>query len=93
MSSNHDGERLVAAPPDGSDDSSSRDRDIVAHLPDGLAVLDTAGVVQWANESFAAWCGGCAQGTDFFAALDLPAAEMGGFRAALAAGRLSLRER
>lgn len=77
----------MATPPDGSDESSSRDRDIVAHIPDGLAVLDESGFVQWANAAFSAWCGGRPQGSDFFAALDLPAAEMGGFREALAAGR------
>ena len=79
----------MAAPPEGSNDSSFLDRDhqIVAHLPDGLAVLDSDGGIHWANEQFATWCRGNPRGCTFFAALDLPDADMNAFRAALAAGR------
>jgi len=78
---------LVASPPDDSDESSSRDREIIAHLPDGLAVLDGLGSIRWANGLLAGWCGGAAEGRDFFAALDLPEGETAGFREAVAAGR------
>ncbi|NCX99864.1 MAG: GAF domain-containing protein, partial [Planctomycetia bacterium] len=69
-------------------DSSFLDRDhqIVAHLPDGVAVLDPDGGIHWANDRFAAWCRGSPHGRSFFAALDLPDADMTAFRAALAAG-------
>jgi CheY-like chemotaxis protein len=78
---------LVAASPEGSDESASRDREIVAHLPDGVAVVDAVGGIHWANEAFAAWCGGRLLGSDFFAALDLTTEESESFRAALASGR------
>jgi two-component system, sensor histidine kinase SagS len=80
---------LVAASPEGSDQASPFDRDheIVAHLPDGIAVLDQHGAIEWANDRFAAWCSSAPAGCDFCAALDLPADEMASFRAALAAGR------
>ena len=79
----------MAATPEGSNDASALDRDheIVAHLPDGVAVLDPDGGIHWANEQFAAWCCQSPLGCNFFAALDLPDVEMGSFRTALAAGR------
>jgi CheY-like chemotaxis protein len=36
-----------------------RDGEIVAHLPDGIAVLDAGGAVAWSNDLFAGWCHGC----------------------------------
>ena len=67
------------------------DREIVDHLPDGIAVVDSACVVQWANGRFAAWCGACdAVGRDFFHVLGVSAGaavELVAFRAAVAAGR------
>ena len=85
---------MVTASAEGSDESASsdRDREIVLHLPDGIALLDEAGRVVWANDQFHAWCHSGSgqpgtQGCDFFAALDLPAEGMASFRSALAAGR------
>jgi CheY-like chemotaxis protein len=85
---------LVTASAEGSDESApcDRDREIVLHLPDGIALLDGAGHVVWANDQFHSWCQSGSgpsgpQGCDFFAALDLPTDGMASFRAALAAGR------
>jgi two-component system, sensor histidine kinase SagS len=74
-----------------SDGSSSpeQDREVIAHLPDGVAVLENGTTIRWANERFAAWCGGDspARGCDFFTALDLPTQEMAIFREALRGGQ------
>ncbi len=79
----------MTASAEGSDESSSheRDREIVLHLPDGIAVLDCDGRVVWANEQFRGWCQASPAGCNFFVALDLPADEMVAFRSALAEGR------
>ena len=66
------------------------DEQIVVHLPDGIAVLDSGGRVLWANARFGQWCGGCAVvGRPFFACLGLtatPDGEAQRFSAAVAAG-------
>jgi len=79
----------VAEPEEETDGSSSwqRDRQIVEHLPGGVAVLAPNGTIRWANEQFEHWCGRDPRGRDFFAALDLPDQDIAAFRAALAAGR------
>ncbi len=79
----------MAEPVEGSDDeaSSKNDRDIVAHLPDGVAVLFGDGQIFWANDRLMSWCGRDPCGFDLFAALDLPEQSLGEFRDALAAGR------
>ena len=73
---------------DGSS-SSEQDREVITHLPDGVAVLENGSTIRWANERFAAWCGsrGPARGCDFFAALDLPTQELASFREALRSGQ------
>jgi len=80
---------LVAEPAKAIDDdaSSCGDRDIVAHLPDGVALLARDGNILWANTRFESWCGRCPHGCDLFGALDLPEQDLAGFRQALAAGR------
>jgi two-component system, sensor histidine kinase SagS len=63
---------------------------IVDHLPDGIALVDARGVVQWANGRLASWCEAKeVVGRDLFAAIgtDEPAAELSRFREAIAAGR------
>jgi CheY-like chemotaxis protein len=68
----------------------NRDRDIVDHLPDGVALLDAAGLVVWANRQLEAFCGPAqGVGQDLFTALGVvPAAGSGDLlREALAAGR------
>ena len=84
------GWRLVtsAAASDGSS-SPEQDREIIAHLPDGVAVIDNGATIRWANSRFAAWCGGGrgGQGCDFFAALDLPSQEMASFQESLRHGQ------
>ena len=79
----------MAEPEEETDGSSSwqRDRQIVEHLPGGVAVLAPNGTIRWANEQFEHWCGRDPRGCDFFAALDLPDQDIAAFRAALAAGR------
>ncbi len=69
------------------DMSSNVDHDIVAHLPDGVAVLSESGEILWANERLATWCGREPCGCDLFAALDLPEQSLGEFRDSLAAGK------
>lgn len=83
------GGRLVADLSEESDGgmSSNVDRDIVANLPDGLAVLSESGHILWANGVLASWCGRDPCSCDLFAALDLPEQSLGEFRDALAAGR------
>ena len=77
-----------AAASDGSS-SPEQDREIIAHLPDGVAVIDNGATIRWANSRFAAWCGGGrgGQGCDFFAALDLPSQEMASFQESLRHGQ------
>jgi CheY-like chemotaxis protein len=83
---------LVSEPADASAASASdpiRDGQIVAHLPDGIAVLDTSGRVLWANALFRRWCGGGAADCPFFALLGVtatPPDDASGFAAAVAAG-------
>jgi CheY-like chemotaxis protein len=70
-----------------------RDHELVAHLPDGVAVLDGAGGVEWANERLTAWCAaGDLRGRDFLLALagwaaDHRPVEVTTFHEALLAGR------
>ena len=45
---------------DRSADSSAvrtRDREVVEHLPDGVAVLESGATILWANDRLTAWCG------------------------------------
>lgn len=65
------------------------DREILDHLPDGIALVDAVCVVHWSNDRLTAWCGSCAaDGRDLFAVLGAaPAADLEPFRAAVAAGR------
>jgi len=64
---------------------------ILEHLPDGIAVVDPAGVVLWANDRFADWCGcGRPLGQQVFAVLaasGTAAGDLEAFTAAVAAGR------
>jgi len=64
---------------DGSVDSPAarhRDHEVVEHLPDGVAVLESGASIQWANERLTGWCGiGDLRGRDFLAALAGPASE------------------
>jgi len=64
---------------------------ILEHLPDGIAVVDPAGVVLWANDRFADWCGcGRPLGQQLFAVLaasGTAAGDLDAFTAAVAAGR------
>jgi CheY-like chemotaxis protein len=88
---------LVAEHPDGMADAtraSSPDRDIVEHLPDGVAILENGATIGWANGRLAEWCGGEPCGRDFFAALGMAPADSGvtageldAIREALVAGR------
>ena len=91
---------MVAEHPDGMADAtraSFPDRDIVEHLPDGVAVLENGATIRWANGRLAGWCDGSDPcGRDFFAALGLSPAEPGAtaselaaIREALAAGRVA----
>jgi len=63
---------------------------ILDHLPDGIAVVDLAGVVLWANDRFTAWCeNGGPQGRPVFAVLaasGTAAGDLEAFTAAVAAG-------
>ncbi|MFM7107130.1 MAG: hypothetical protein ACKOZU_00720, partial [Planctomycetaceae bacterium] len=54
-----------------ADDGATRpDRAILDHLPDGIALVNAAGVVHWSNDRLTAWCGSCAaEGRDLFAVL------------------------
>jgi CheY-like chemotaxis protein len=70
-----------------------RDHEVVEHLPDGAAVLDSGSAVLWANERLTGWCGqGDLRGREFLSALAGWAAEhcppeVSGFHEALLAGR------
>jgi CheY-like chemotaxis protein len=79
----------VSEPAEESDEASTRrpDSDVLRHLPDGVAVLDAAATVRWANDRFAAWCGQPPRGCDFSAALGLPAEGLAAVREAIALGR------
>lgn len=50
-----------------------RDRNILANLPDGVALLDAENTIRWANPSMVAWCR-CEQveGHNFYAVLGDP---------------------
>lgn len=91
---------MVAEHPDGMADAhraSFPDREIVEHLPDGVAVLENGATIRWANGRLAGWCEGSDPcGRDFFAALGMSpaepgatASELGAIREALAAGRVA----
>ena len=57
---------------DSADPSTAphREQEVVAHLPDGVAVLDSGGSIDWANEHLTGWCGmGDLRGRDFLASL------------------------
>ncbi len=45
---------------------------ILAAIPDGVAVVDFDLKVRWANATFLAWCGGSAVGRGFYEALGSP---------------------
>jgi CheY-like chemotaxis protein len=84
----------VAEPADASAATTAApipDDQIVVHLPDGIAVLDTGDRVLWANARFGQWCGGgTVIGRLFFDCLAVtatPEGETERFTAALAAGR------
>ena len=47
-------------------------QNILATLPDGVAVVDFDLHVRWANPTFKAWCGGRAVGRGFYEALGSP---------------------
>ncbi len=84
-------------PRPGSATSESPDPDVLAHLPDGIVIVDADCRVQWANDLFRTWCersltagSGPAPQCDFFTVLDaaeVMAGEVEGFRAAVRAGR------
>jgi CheY-like chemotaxis protein len=68
--------------------------DVLAHLPDGIALLDGGCRVRWANDVFRSWCEGRSAAVgpacDFFAVLDaaeVVAGEVEGFRAAVQSGQ------
>ena len=70
----------MAEHPDGMADAtraSSPDRDLVEHLPDGVAILENGATIGWANGRLAEWCGGEPCGRDFFAALGMAPADSG----------------
>jgi CheY-like chemotaxis protein len=70
-----------------------REHEVVAHLPDGVAVIDAAGTVEWANERLTGWCGaGDLRGRDFLLVLagwapEHRPAEVSTFHDAVLAGR------
>jgi len=74
------------------DSADPPDHEIVAHLPDGAAVLDATGNCRWANDQLTRWCGsGCLLGQDFVLALtgwptESRPAEVRAFHEALLAG-------
>lgn len=69
------------------------DAEIVAHLPDGVAIVDAGAAVTWANERLTSWCAaGSLRGADFVSSLtgwaaENRPAEVVAFHAALLAGR------
>ena len=86
VSSDGSGGCLVAEFVAGSADS--RDSEILAQVPDGIAVVDPECLVLWANERFAVWCGpGEPRGRVFFEAIGAGHADVDTFRDAVAVGR------
>jgi len=68
--------------------ASGRDSEILAHVPDGIAVVDPECLVLWANDRFAAWCGpGEPRGRFFFETIGAGHADVEAFRVAVGAGR------
>ena len=80
---------------DSADPSTAphREHEVVAHLPDGVAVLDSGGSIDWANEHLTGWCGmGDLRGRDFLASLagwssEHRPEEVAAFHESLLAGR------
>ncbi len=77
--------------PTGGPPAASREREILEHLPDGIAVVDPACVVVWSNDRLQAWCG-CAdpRGRDFFELIGAgpdAEADVGAVREAIRVGR------
>ncbi len=70
-----------------------REHELVEHLPDGVAVLDSGGGITWANERLEGWCGqGGLRGCDFLSSLagwatEHRPTELSDFHEALLAGR------
>jgi CheY-like chemotaxis protein len=79
-------EEPAARPP-----APSREREILEHLPDGIALVDAGCVVLWANDKLVGWCGGGdLRGRDFIDVLGTSggaAADVATIRAAVGAGR------
>ena len=75
----------------GGPAASLPEREVLEHLPDGIALIDASCVVHWANDRLLSWCEtGDLRGRCFFDALgsgDAMAADLQPFRAAVAAGR------
>lgn len=69
------GEAVVLAGPAATESLSEllRDRNILANLPDGVALLDAENTIRWANPAMVAWCR-CEQveGHNFYAVLGDP---------------------
>ncbi len=70
-----------------------RERDLLLHLPDGVAILDAKNAIQWANPRLVDWCTGPdVEGRDFYTAIGGPQV-LGGdpcpFQEALACGRMT----
>jgi CheY-like chemotaxis protein/PAS domain-containing protein len=67
---------LVANPADAATVDALRTlvqaRNILATLPDGVAVVDANLRVRWANPTFESWCGGNVVGRGFYEALGSP---------------------
>jgi len=70
-----------------------REHEVVSHLPDGVAVIDASGRIEWANERLTAWCGaGDLRGRDFLLVLagwapEHRPAEVSAFHEAVLGGR------
>ena len=81
----------------GGEIPAASDADVLAHLPDGIVILDAGCRVQWANARFRSWCGRAAatarppeSARDFFAVLDaaeVVTGEVEAFRDAVRGGR------
>ena len=76
-----------AGDPADSPSAPDPDRDIVAHFPEGVALVDDRGTVRWANAILTGWCGGTIAGRELCGALGVEAAEAAALRAPLEAGR------
>ncbi len=70
-----------------------REREILLLLPDGVALLDAANTIRWANPRLVEWCTTPdVEGRDFYAAIGGPqvlGSDPCPFRAALAGGRMT----